>query len=69
MKIIPILFLVISLCASCGGPKLFKKPQDFMGGNKAAAVQRDDSIALQMTANEIREAQKRIELLVDKIKK
>tara|TARA_B100001142_G_scaffold84404_1_gene85587 strand:+ start:1330 stop:1917 length:588 start_codon:yes stop_codon:yes gene_type:complete len=38
-------------------------------GNKAAAVQRDDSIALQMTANEIREAQKRIELLVDKIKK
>jgi len=38
-------------------------------GNKAAAVQRDDSIALQMTANEIREAQKRIELLVDNIKK
>ena len=38
-------------------------------GNKAAAIQRDDSIALQMTANEIREAQKRIELLIDKIKK
>ncbi len=38
-------------------------------GNKAAAVQRDDSISLQMTADQIREAQKRIELIIDKIKK
>ena len=38
-------------------------------GNKSAAIQRDESISLQMTANEIREAQKRIELLIDKIKK
>ena len=38
-------------------------------GNKAAAIQRDDSISLQMTANEIREAQKRIELIINKIKK
>ena len=38
-------------------------------GNKAAAIQRDDSISLQMTANEIREAQKRIELIINEIKK
>lgn len=38
-------------------------------GNKAAAIQRDDSISLQMTANEIREAQKRIDLIIQEIKK
>jgi len=38
-------------------------------GNKAAAIQRDDSISLQMTANEIREAQKRIDLIIKEIKK
>ena len=40
-----------------------------MSGNEAARTQRDDSIALQMTANEIREAQKRVEELIKKIKK
>ena len=40
-----------------------------LNGNKAAAIQRDDSISLQMTANEIREAQKRIELIINEIKK
>ena len=39
MKKIPVLLFVIGLCASCGGPKLYKKPQDFVGGNKAAAVE------------------------------
>ncbi|PPR15591.1 MAG: Secretory immunoglobulin A-binding protein EsiB [Alphaproteobacteria bacterium MarineAlpha9_Bin3] len=38
-------------------------------GNKAAAIQRDDSISLQMTANEIREAQKRVDLIIKEIKK
>ena len=38
MKKVLALLFVIGLCASCGGPKLFKKPQDFVGGNKAAAV-------------------------------
>mgnify|MGYP001571740701 FL=1 len=40
-----------------------------INGNEAAKIQRDDSISLQMTANEIREAQKRVELLISKIKK
>ena len=40
-----------------------------MSGNEAARIQRDDSIALQMTANEIREAQKKVEALIKKIKK
>jgi len=40
-----------------------------MSGNEAARIQRDDSIALQMTANEIREAQKKVEVLIKKIKK
>ena len=40
-----------------------------LNGNKAAAIQRDDSISLQMTADEIREAQKRIELTINQIKK
>ena len=40
-----------------------------LNGNKAAAIQRDDSISLQMTADEIREAQKRIELIINQIKK
>ena len=38
MKKIPVLLVVIGLCASCGVPKLYKKPQDFVGGNKTAAV-------------------------------
>ena len=38
MNKIPILFFIVGLCVSCGGPKLYKKPQDFMGGNRAAAV-------------------------------
>ena len=38
MNKIPILFFIFGLCVSCGGPKLYKKPQDFMGGNRAAAV-------------------------------
>ena len=33
MKKISILFLGFGLCVSCGGPKLFKKPEDFVGGN------------------------------------
>ena len=40
-----------------------------MSGNEAARIQRDDSVALQMTANEIREAQKKVEALIKKIKK
>jgi uncharacterized protein len=40
-----------------------------INGNEAAKIQRDDSISLQMTANEIRKAQKRVELLISKIKK
>ena len=40
-----------------------------LNGNKAAAIQRDDSISLQMTADEIREAQKRIDLIINQIKK
>ena len=40
-----------------------------LNGNKAAAIQRDDSISLQMTADEIREAQKRIDLMINQIKK
>mgnify|MGYP006118855653 FL=1 len=40
-----------------------------MSGNEAARIQRDDSIALQMTADEIRKAQKKIEVLIKKIKK
>ena len=39
MKKIPMLFFIVGLCVSCGGPKLFKKPQDFVGGNRAAAVE------------------------------
>ena len=39
MKKIPILFLAFGLCVSCGGPKLFNKPEDFVGGNRAAAVE------------------------------
>ena len=38
-----------------------------MSGNEAARIQRDDSVALQMTANEIREAQKKVEVLIKKI--
>ena len=38
MNKIPILFFIFGLCVSCGGPKLYKKPQDFIGGNRAAAV-------------------------------
>ena len=38
MKKILILFFAISFCVSCGGPNLYKKPQDFVGGNTAAAV-------------------------------
>ena len=30
MKKIPFLLFIIGLCASCGGPKLYKKPQDFV---------------------------------------
>ncbi len=37
-------------------------------GNKNAQIQRDESIALQMTADEIREAQKRIEKTIKLIK-
>ena len=37
-------------------------------GNKNAQIQRDESIALQMTANEIREAQKRIKETLKLIK-
>ena len=40
-----------------------------MSGNEAARIQRDDSIALQMTADEIRQAQKKVEVLIKKIKK
>ena len=40
-----------------------------MSGNEAARIQRDDSIALQMTADEIRKAQKKVEALIKKIKK
>ena len=38
MNKIPILFFIVGLCVSCGGPKLYKKPQDFTGGNRDAAV-------------------------------
>ena len=38
MNKILILFFVFGLCMSCGGPKLYKKPQDFVSGNKDAAV-------------------------------
>ena len=38
MKKISILFLGFGLCVSCGGPKLFKKPEDFVAGNRAAAA-------------------------------
>ena len=38
-----------------------------MSGNEAARIQRDESISLQMTANEIREAQKKVEALIKKI--
>ena len=38
MNKIPTLFFIFGLCVSCGGPKLYKKPQDFIGGNRAAAV-------------------------------
>ena len=38
-------------------------------GNKNAQIQRDESIALQMTADEIREAQNRIEETLRLIKK
>ena len=38
MNKIPIFFFIMGLCVSCGSPKLYKKPQDFMGGNRAAAV-------------------------------
>ena len=37
MKKIPMLLFIVGLCVSCGGPKLFKKPQDFVAGNRAAA--------------------------------
>ena len=39
MNKIPIFFFIVGLCVSCGGPKLYKKPEDFVGGNKAAAVE------------------------------
>ena len=39
MKYIPLLFLAFGFCVSCGGPKLFKNPEDFMGGNRAAAAE------------------------------
>ena len=38
MKKIPMLLFIVGLCVSCGGPKLYKKPQDFVAGNRAAAV-------------------------------
>ncbi len=38
MKKILVLFFVTGLCTSCGGPKLYNKPQDYVGGNKTAAV-------------------------------
>ena len=40
-----------------------------INGNQEAQIQRDESIALQMTANEIREAQKRINETLKIIKK
>ena len=38
MNKIPALILVFGLCVSCGGPKLFNKPEDFVGGNRVAAA-------------------------------
>ena len=38
MKKIPMLVLIVGLCVSCGGPKLYKKPREFVGGNRSAAV-------------------------------
>ena len=38
MKKIPMLLFIVGLCVSCGGPKLYNKPQDYFGGNRAAAV-------------------------------
>ena len=38
MKKILVLFFVTGICSSCGGPKLYNKPQDYVGGNKSAAV-------------------------------
>ena len=36
-----ILFVFIALCVigSCSGPRYFNSPTDFMGGNRAAAVE------------------------------
>ncbi len=33
-----VLFLVFGITVSCGGPKLFNSPEDFVGGSKTAAA-------------------------------
>ena len=39
MKNIPYVFVIFLALAACSGPSYFKNPADFVGGNKAAAIE------------------------------